>query len=157
MALVRPILGSQLSTVLQEAARARGGLVVVAMASLPNCPWCDLVLRDQLLPRMRSDTPPHVRAVVLDITDRRPILGGGAPDNRAPGQLAWLAQSPQQWARRQRIRMAPTVFPIDLLGQAIGEPLIGYSSVDFYGAYLEDRIQLAKAHWARGTHTGAAT
>jgi hypothetical protein len=53
--------------------------------------------------------------------------------------------------------MAPTVFPIDLTGRAIGEPLVGYSSVDFYGAYLEDRIQLAKTHWARIKPPGAAT
>jgi len=129
--------------------------VVVAMASLPNCPWCDLVLKDQLLPRMRSADPPRVRTVILDITDRRPIQAPAI--KAATPDLEWLAQSPQQWARQQRIRMAPTVFPIDFAGQPIGEPLVGYSSVDFYGAYLEDRIQLAKAHWARITPPGAAT
>lgn len=153
--MVRPISAEQLSATLVEAAKARGGLVVMAMASLPNCPWCDLVLRDQLLPRMRSDTPPQVRAVVLDITDRRPMRRPGLKPHEAG--LEWLAQSPQQWARQQRIRMAPTVFPIDFAGQPIGEPLIGYSSVDFYGAYLEDRIQLAMAHWARAAQRGAAT
>lgn len=155
MALVRPISAEQLAAALQEAVKARGGLVVVAMASLPNCPWCDLVLRDQLLPRMRSAGHPTLSTVVLDITDRRPMHRPGLKPPEAG--LEWLAQSPQQWARQQRIRMAPTVFAMNFAGQPIGEPLVGYSSVDFYGAYLEDRIQLAKAHWARGPHSGAAT
>jgi thioredoxin-related protein len=153
--MVRPIPAEQLPAALQEATKARGDLVLVAMASLPNCPWCDLVLRDQLLPRMRSADRPQLRAVILDITDRRPMRRPGA--DRPEVGLEWLAQSPQQWARWHRIRMAPTVFPIDLAGRPIGEPLVGYSSVDFYGAYLEDRIQLAKAYWARGIQTGAAT
>ncbi|MEN9794112.1 MAG: hypothetical protein RJA17_652 [Pseudomonadota bacterium] len=155
MALVRPISAEQLAAALLEAVKARGGLVVVAMASLPNCPWCDLVLRDQLLPRMRSAGHPKLSTVVLDITDRRPMHRPGLKPPEAG--LEWLAQSPQQWARQQRIRMAPTVFAMNFAGQPIGEPLVGYSSVDFYGAYLEDRIQLAKAHWARGPHSGAAT
>lgn len=155
MALVRPISAEQLAAALLEAVKARGGLVVVAMASLPNCPWCDLVLRDQLLPRMRSAGHPTLRTVILDITDRRPMHRPGLKPPEAG--LEWLAQSPQQWARQQRIRMAPTVFAMNFAGQPIGEPLVGYSSVDFYGAYLEDRIQLAKAHWARGPHSGAAT
>jgi hypothetical protein len=152
--MVRPISAEQLFAALVEAAKARGGLVVMAMASLPNCPWCDLVLRDQLLPRMRSADHPQLRTVILDITDRRPMRRPGLKPHEAG--LEWLAQSPQQWARQQRIRMAPTVFPIDFAGQPIGEPLVGYSSVDFYGAYLEDRIQLAKAHWARAAQKGAA-
>lgn len=155
MALVRPISAEQLAAALQEAVKARGGLVVVAMASLPNCPWCDLVLRDQLLPRMRSAGHPTLRTVILDITDRQPMHRPGLKPPEAG--LEWLAQSPQQWARQQRIRMAPTVFAMNFAGQPIGEPLVGYSSVDFYGAYLEDRIQLAKAHWARGPNPGAAT
>ncbi|MGA0187713.1 MAG: hypothetical protein ACO3JE_06145 [Burkholderiaceae bacterium] len=154
MTPARPLSAHQLPLALEEAIRARGGIVLIAMASLPNCPWCDVVLKDQLLPRMRSADRPQVRVVLLDITDRRPIR---TPGNRAERpELTWLAQSPQQWARAQGIRMAPTVFPLDLTGQAIGEPLVGYSSVDFYGAYLEDRIQLAKAHWARIKPPGAA-
>ena len=155
MTSARPLSAQQLPFALEEAKRAKGGVVLVAMGSLPNCPWCDLVLKDQLLPRMRSADRPQVRVVLLDITDRRPIRK--SPNRAEPSELTWLAQSPQQWARAQGIRMAPTVFPIDLTGRAIGEPLVGYSSVDFYGAYLEDRIQLAKAHWARITPPGAAT
>ena len=49
---------SQLPTLIARAEQAGGSWVVVVMASLPNCAWCDLVLRDQLITRMRSTQSP---------------------------------------------------------------------------------------------------
>ncbi len=147
---------SQLPTLIARAEQAGGSWVVVVMASLPNCAWCDLVLRDQLIPRMRSTQSPQVGVAILDITDRRPIRIESRSGDRPP-EARWLLESPLEWARQHNIRMAPTVFPISSSGKPIGEPLVGYSSADFYGAYLEDRISLAQRHWGANRPTGATT
>jgi hypothetical protein len=42
------------------------------------------------------------------------------------------------------VRVAPTVSFLSARGE-VAPPLVGYSSPDFYGAYLDDRIEQARA------------
>lgn len=121
-------------TVLREAARDR--TVVVALFSLPGCPFCEAIRRDQLRHLAREQAAQRVRVVEYDLTDRRPFAGPAArtPAPASPAALAaWLD-----------VRLAPTVAFIGPDGREIAERLVGYSSPDFYGAYLEQRI--AQAH-----------
>lgn len=120
--------------VLREAARDR--TVVVALFSLPGCPFCEAIRRDQLRHLAREQAAQRVRVVEYDLTDRRPF-GGPAARSPAPDSPAALAASLD-------VRLAPTVAFIGPDGREIAERLVGYSSPDFYGAYLEQRI--AQAH-----------
>lgn len=120
--------------VLREAARDR--TVIVALFSLPGCPFCEAIRRDQLRHLAREQAAQRVRVVEYDLTDRRPF-GGPAARSPAPDSPAALAASLD-------VRLAPTVAFIGPDGREIAERLVGYSSPDFYGAYLEQRI--AQAH-----------
>lgn len=120
--------------VLREAARER--TVVVALFSLPGCPFCEAIRRDQLRHLAREQAAQRVRVVEYDLTDRRPFAG---PAARTPAP-----DSPAALAASLDVRLAPTVAFIGPDGKEIAERLVGYSSPDFYGAYLEQRI--AQAH-----------
>jgi thiol-disulfide isomerase/thioredoxin len=123
--------------VLREAARDR--TVVVALFSLPGCPFCEAIRRDQLRHLARDQAAQRVRVVEYDLTDRRPFAG---PAARAPAPDS--PDSPAALAASLDVRLAPTVAFIGPDGREIAERLVGYSSPDFYGAYLEQRI--AQAH-----------
>ncbi len=56
-------------------------------------------------------------------------------------------------AQRYNVRFTPTVLLVDADGKALGDPLIGFASPDFYGAYLEDAIRTATAR-VRGERPG---
>ena len=127
--------------VLREAARER--TVVVALFSLPGCPFCEAIRRDQLRHLAREQAAQRVRVVEYDLTDRRPFAGTAAR-SPAPASPAALATSPAALAASLDVRLAPTVAFIGPDGKEIAERLVGYSSPDFYGAYLEQRI--AQAH-----------
>jgi hypothetical protein len=51
--------------------------------------------------------------------------------------------------RQMGIRMAPTVLFLGPGGREVAPRLVGYSSPDFYGAYLDERVQTANAAAAR--------
>jgi thioredoxin-related protein len=120
--------------VLREAARDR--TVVVALFSLPGCPFCEAIRRDQLRHLAREQAAQRVRVVEYDLTDRRPFAGTAA---RSPAPV-----SPAALAASLDVRLAPTVAFIGPDGKEIAERLVGYSSPDFYGAYLEQRIAQAR-------------
>lgn len=118
---------------LRDSARER--VVVVALFSLPGCPFCEAVRRDQLRHLAREQA--SLRVVEYDLTDRSPF----AP----AGRSAAAAESPAALAAALGIRLAPTVVFLAPDGSELAERLIGYSSPDFYGAYLEQRLEQARA------------
>ena len=135
---------TQFKTILAQAGQARGEMVPAIMVGSARCPWCELVLKEQLGPRVISQDRPQFMILDFDLSDRRPVEGLWSP--RAPsGRFL----SPADWAKAHRYALAPTVVFIDQRGQPITEPLIGYASRDFYGAYLEDRILQAQAYWQK--------
>jgi thioredoxin-related protein len=125
--------------VLREAARDR--TVVVALFSLPGCPFCEAIRRDQLRHLAREQAAQRVRVVEYDLTDRRPFAGTAA---RSPAPVSPAPVSPAALAASLDVRLAPTVAFIGPDGKEIAERLVGYSSPDFYGAYLEQRIAQAR-------------
>lgn len=137
----------QLQSILQSAQRAKGGLVPAIMVGAAHCPWCELILKEQLAPRMASQQQPALVVLDFDLADRTPVEGlrlakrPVAPNGRP--------LSPANWAKAHGYALAPTVVFIDRMAQPITAPLIGYASRDFYGAYLEDRIVQAQAYWRK--------
>lgn len=117
--------------VLRESAREQA--VVVALFSLPDCPWCEALRRDQLRHLAREQAAYRVHVVEYDLTDRTPFAppAGGTP-------------SPAALAAALQVRVAPTVVFLGPDGSELAERLVGYPSPDFYGAYLEQRLAQAR-------------
>lgn len=114
-----------------QGARRRGEPLVV-MTTLEGCPYCDVVRNHHLLPMLRNDA---VVAVQIDVRDNRRNLRG------FDGQLTSPADQASAW----KARFTPTVLFFDDRGLEIAERLVGVAVPDFYGAYLEDRLEAARA------------
>ena len=110
---------------------ARRGEPLVVMTTLVGCPYCDLVRQHHLLPLTRAG---EIVAVQLDVRDRRSQLQGFAGESTSP------AEQIAQW----KAKFAPTVLFFDPKGQELAERLVGVAVPDFYGEYLEARLQQAR-------------
>lgn len=119
-----------------HALSAKGALIPLVLVTLEHCPYCKLLIREQLVPRIREGRP-EVRVMEFDLGDSTLIESRGA----------FAKISPRQWSREYRYRLAPTVVAVTPELKPLGEPLLGYSSRDFYSAYLEDLIVAAQAAW----------
>lgn len=112
-----------------QAAAARGEPLVV-MTTLPGCPFCDLVRNHYLLPMRREG---KVQAVQLDIRDRSVLQD-------FKGQTT----TPADVARVWKARFAPTVLFLGPEGEELAERLVGVAVPDFYGEYLDARLNEAR-------------
>ena len=112
------------------AAKAQGQPLVL-LISLPGCVYCELVRRSYLMPLLPEA---GLQAWQLDITNRSALLIGfdGKPTTAAAQVKAWKAT------------FTPTVLFIGSQGQELAERLIGIAVPDFYGAYLEQRLAMAR-------------
>lgn len=146
-----------LTALLERCAQDRSP--IVAMFSRAGCPYCAAIRRDQLAHLVRDAAARGVQVVEFDIADERAFVAGaspsgstglrsesGASDPSRPDRADVLraAASPAALARALRIRLAPTVVFLGPDGE-LAKRLIGYSSPDFYGAYLDERIEQARA------------
>jgi len=112
---------------LASALRSRRPLVV--MASLDGCPYCKLV-RDSFLAPLRAETGQPV--VQLDLGRQDRVLGFDAqPATHDVLLRAW------------KVKVAPTVLFFGRGGGEVAERLVGTSIPDFYGAYLQQRLEVA--------------
>ncbi|WP_439520983.1 thioredoxin fold domain-containing protein [Hydrogenophaga sp.] len=113
-----------------QAAAARGQPLVV-MITLAGCPYCEIVRKHYLLPMRREGL---VHAVQLDVLDRTANLQGFDGQMTTPAALAtgWKA------------RFTPTVLFFGADGRELAERLVGVAVPDFYGEYLEARLNEAR-------------
>jgi hypothetical protein len=112
------------------AAAERLGQPLVLLVSLRGCPYCELVRRNYLLPARANGLP----VWQINMHDKqRPLIDF---DGQVSDAVAFIA--------RAKIRLAPTVLFLNPQGQALAERLIGIASVDFYGAYLDERLAMAR-------------
>ena len=123
----------------QSVLAARDADVVVALFSLPGCPYCEVVRRNYL--RHLENEIGGVRVVEYGIGDERRFAD--APSGGPATKGAVPAQSAAAMAESFGIRIAPTVVFLAGDGKEVAERLVGYASPDFYGAYLERRIASA--------------
>lgn len=143
------------SLVALQARAAREGRPVVALFSTAGCGWCEALRAAELRHLAREADARGVLVVEFDLADARPFgAGAGAAGDRArradgavpaAAEADWArAESPAALARLLGIRVAPTVAFLGPRG-GIAEPLVGYASPDFYGAYLDQRIAQSRA------------
>lgn len=118
-----------LRSVAQQAQRRQEPLVL--MVTLKGCAFCDVVRNNYLGPMHQRG---EVVAAQLNMLDRKTALQ----------DLHGLTTTPHAQAQAWKVRIAPTVLFLDAQGREVAERLEGMSSADFYGAYLQDRIERAR-------------
>lgn len=118
---------------------------VVALFSTAGCGWCEALRREQLQHLARDAGRRGVLVAEFDLADRRAFggAGAGAADKGLPAHAWPTAGSPAELARLLGVRVAPTLVFLGPSGVAAA-PLVGYTSPDFYGAYLDERIEQAR-------------
>jgi thioredoxin-related protein len=112
---------------LDQALRAKQPLVV--MVSLHGCAFCKVVRENYLQP---------LRATGLQVVqvDMR--------DNRALVDFDGTSLTQDAWVRKQGIKLAPTVLFFGAQGREVATRLKGAYLPDFYGAYLDEQLALAR-------------
>jgi len=111
-------------------AAGRRGEPLVLLISLRGCPYCELVRRNYLLPARAEG----LQVWQINMQDKqRPLIGF---DGQVTHAAAFIASA--------KIRLAPTLLFLNARGQEVVERLIGIASVDFYGAYLDQRLATAR-------------
>jgi len=114
---------------LEQALAIRQPLVV--MVSLEGCPWCRLVRESYLRPLRSGDKLPVVQVDIASAAVVQDFAGRAATHDALT----------RQWG----IDTAPTLLFFGRRAQEVAPRLVGVSSPDFYGAYLDERIQRARS------------
>lgn len=115
-----------------ELARAlKNGSPLLVLVSLPGCPFCKIAREHYLLPLQREH---NVAVVQIDMRSRQMIVGF------AGGQ-----QTQDELIQSWGIKVTPTVLFFGRGGVEVAERLVGASIPDFYGAYLDERVRVARA------------
>ncbi len=115
-----------LAAELARALAARKTLVV--MVSLEGCPYCKIVRESYLAP-LRAEGQPIVQ---VEIARALPVL-----------DFQGRATTHEQLAKQWQARVAPTVLFFGREGRMAAPALAGMAIPDFYGAYLQERIDAA--------------
>jgi hypothetical protein len=106
------------------------GLPLVVMASLDGCPFCRRVRDSHLAPLLAEAGQPVVQV----------DMGSAAAVTGFDGQPGTHDQLLRAW----KVTVAPSVLFFGRGGREVAERLVGASIPDFYGAYLEQRLQAAR-------------
>ena len=115
------------------ASNALEGRVLLVLFSQHGCPWCERVRREFLIPIQRNETYRSrlaFRQIDVDRTTGLIDFGGGVTTHAA-------------FARTIGVRLYPTVMFFGPGGERLAEPLLGFNGSDFYGAFLDERIDQA--------------
>lgn len=123
-----PLPGStSLARELAQALERREPLVV--MVSLPNCPFCRISRRSHLNPMWKAGLP----IVQVDMRS-----------NAMTEDFAGKPVTHDQMTRRWQTKVAPTLLFIGAGGKEVAERMQGTYLPDFYGPYLQERLQQAR-------------
>ena len=115
----------------QELARAlQQGRPLVVMVSLEGCPYCRMARRSHLAPMHRAG------GVIVQVDMRSP-----QPVRDFDGQMTTHDALVQRW----RVPVAPTLLFFGPGGREVAERMEGAYQPDFYGPYLEDRLDKGSA------------
>lgn len=107
------------------------GQPLVVMVSLEGCPFCKVARNNYLAPLHEQDGLPVAQ---VDMRTRTRVL-----------DFRGNAVTHDDLARQWKIRIAPTVLFFGRNGTEVAERLVGGYIPDFYGAYLDQRLEQARA------------
>ena len=95
-----------------------------------GCPYCERALREFLKPMERDPANADrvlFRQVEIDKPTKLVDFKGEATTHR-------------KFAQRYKIDLTPTIWFVDGEGRTLADPIVGLPTIDFYGAYLDQRI-----------------
>lgn len=107
------------------------GSPLLVMVSLDGCPFCKVARQNYLGPMREQEGLPVVQ---VDMRSNRMIRD-------FKGAMLTQDTLIRSWG----IKVAPTVLFFGRGGVEIAERLVGGYIPDFYGAYLDERLRLARA------------
>ena len=122
-------LAASLPTELAKA--LKGGQPLVVLVSLEGCPFCKVVRENYLGPMRERDGLPVVQ---VDMRSKQRLT-----------ELRGNTVTHNDLTRTWGIKVAPTVLFFGPDGTEVAERLVGGYIPDFYGAYLDDHLQTARA------------
>ena len=102
------------------------GSPLVVMVSLEGCPFCKIVRESYLVPMRQEQGLPVVRS------------------QRSVKNFNGLATTHEALVAAWRIGLAPAVAFFGRQGVEVAQRLVGGYIPDFYGAYLEQHLDLAR-------------
>lgn len=117
---VASALGNELSAALRQ------NSPLVVMVSLEGCVFCRMVRESHLLPLAAQGLP------VVQVDWR---------SGRLLRDFSGASVSHDDMARRWNIRIAPTVLFFGPGGQEVAPRMVGSYQPDFYGSYLDARLE----------------
>jgi thioredoxin-related protein len=116
-----------LAVSLEQALRAKQPLVV--MVSLQGCAFCKVVRENYLQPLRASG----LQVVQVDMRDNRALI-----------DFDGVSLTHDAWVRKQSVKLAPTVLFFGAQGREVATRLKGAYLPDFYGAYLDEQLAVAR-------------
>ena len=102
---------------------------LLVMVSLEGCPFCKVVRENYLYPLLASG----LQVVQVDMRDNRALIDVDG---------STLTQDAR--VRKQGIKLAPTVLFFGAQGREVAARLTGAYLPDFYGAYLDEQLAVAR-------------
>ncbi len=128
-----------------EAAQARAKrLPILVMFSSDYCPYCSVVKNDFLKPMMFSGD--YEQKILFRVLELR--AGADVIDFDGKKVNVW------EFADRYKVRVTPTLVFIDYQGKPMAQKMVGLTTPDFFGGYLDNAITTAYDH-VRGGSTFA--
>jgi thioredoxin-related protein len=112
---------------------ARQALPILLAFAADYCEYCTQLEEWFLVPMLISgdyEDKILIRKVRIDSSRRLVDFDGAATDS-------------DQLASRYGVQMVPTLVFVDARGQELTERMVGLTTLDFYGGYLEQRIDAA--------------
>ncbi len=110
-------------------------VVLLVMFSRPNCAYCTQVLKEFLEPMQRNA---EYRGKVI----MRQIKAGSRARLR---DFSGGMTTHGEFAQENGVGMVPAIHFFDSWGTPLAEPLVGLSTPDYYGGFLDQRIDEALA------------
>jgi thioredoxin-related protein len=108
----------------------KAGYPLLVFVSLDNCPFCKIAKNNYLVPMMNEQSVPVVQ---VNFRYKTTVLDWH-------GKTLTHDQLIRAWG----VKVAPTVLFIGKDGFEVAPRLVGGSTSDFYGNYLEERIRTAQ-------------
>jgi thioredoxin-related protein len=108
---------------------------LLVLFSEAGCTWCERARQEFLLPMQRN---PEYQGKVM-------MREVGTDNPAALVDFAGNTTTQAEFARQRRVSMMPTVMLFGPRGEALGESLVGFGSADYYGYFLDQRIDTALA------------
>ncbi len=115
-----------------QAAAELGGTVLLVFVS-DRCGYCEIVLNEFLIPMSRNTD--YSQRIVM----RRIVTNSDRPLRNFRGEPL----THRRFAQGVGVRMTPVVQMFGDKGQLLGKPLVGLTTIDYYGHYLDQTIDRA--------------